>query len=124
MSPSILKNCFALVFALVLLTSVPNRLGASILAQITPSRLSPAFVGTVVTWTVVASDTKPGVLWYRFRARQLADEFHLVKDFSPANTLDWTEINSDGLYVIEASVRNFDTGETVSASAMYEMDSR
>ena len=123
-SRSILKNCFAFVFAIALCASVPNRLDASITAQITPSQVSRALLGTVVTWTVVASDTQPGVLWYRFRARPMGGNFHAMKDYSPSNTMEWTETDSEGLYVVEASIRNFDTGETVFASATYEMDSR
>src|SRR5215813_3350996 len=119
-----MKNRFAFVLAIALCTSVPNRLDAAITAEITPSQVSPALLGTVVTWTVVASDTNSGVLWYRFRVRPLEGEFHVVKDFSPSNTMDWTETNSEGLYVVEALVGNFDTGEMVSASASYEMDSR
>src|SRR5262245_45533761 len=109
-SRNILKNCFAFVLAIALCASVPNRLTASITAQITPSQTSRALLGTVVTWTVAASDTQPGVLWYRFRARPLGGNFHMIKDYSPSNRMDWTETDSEGLYVVEASVRNFDTG--------------
>src|SRR5262249_29447142 len=124
MSRCILKNSFAFVFAITLCASVPNRLDAAITAQITPSHVSPALLGTVITWIVTASDTQPGVLWYRFRARPMGGNFHAIKDYSPSNTMDWTETDSEGLYVVEASIRNFDTGETVFASATYEMDSR
>src|SRR5215510_11494174 len=110
LSRCILKNCFVLVFAIGLCASVSNRLEAAITVQISPSHVSPAPLGTVINWPVRASDTQPGVLWYRFRTRPLNGEFHVVRDFSASNALDWTEIDSEGLYVIEASVRNIDTG--------------
>src|SRR5262245_51475704 len=102
------------VFTIALCTSSPLQLDAAITSEVTPSQTSPAPLGTVITWTVHANDTNAGVLWYRFRTRRLKGQFRIVKDFSPSPTLEWTEIDSEGLYIVEASIRNLNTGETAS----------
>src|ERR1051326_5304679 len=109
---------FVFMFGLVL----PLR--AAITPVLTPSMPSPSVVGAVVTWTVQATDTNPGPFWYRFRASPVNGDFKMVRDFGPSNTLDWTTIESDGIYVIEAAVRNQVTGEIAYTSAPYEMRSR
>lgn len=88
-----------------------------------PSMPAPAFVGTVVTWTATVSDINSGTLWYRFRAHAVGQDFHMVKDYGPDNTLDWTEIDHEGLYQIETAVRNTSTGETATATAYFEIQS-
>src|SRR5262245_32238732 len=86
-------------------------LQAAITIELKPSQPSPSTIGKVITWTVNAVDTNPGSLWYRFSARRLDKDFSVLKDFSQSNPLDWTTIDSDGVYVIQASVVNQATGE-------------
>ncbi len=85
---------------------------------------SPAPVGTVVTWTANASAADPGTLWYRYRSRYVGEDFHVIKDYGPDATLDWTAAEHEGLYQVEASVRNLSTGEISVATANFEMRSR
>jgi arylsulfate sulfotransferase len=83
---------------------------------------SPAPAGTLVHWTATASGGS-GTMWYRFRARALGAGFHVIKDFGPDNTLDWTAGGHDGSYEIEVTTRIVSTGETAQASAPFEMQS-
>ena len=112
----------SVIFLLMLGAVFP--LHAAITPRLTNSTSAPSTIGTVVRWTVEASDTNPGPLWYRFRARTVNGTFATVRDFSPANTLDWTAIDAEGIYVIEASVFNQRTGEIVYTSAPVEIVSR
>src|SRR5262249_44485326 len=118
----ILRRTPSVIFLLMLGAVFP--LHAAITPRLTNSTFAPSTIGTVVRWTVEASDTNPGPLWYRFRARPVNGTFNPVRAFSPANTLDWTTIDAEGFYVIEASVLNKSTGEIVSASAAVEIVSR
>ncbi|HVO69547.1 MAG TPA: hypothetical protein VMT24_05850, partial [Aggregatilineaceae bacterium] len=51
-------------------------------------------------------------------------DFHIIRDYEPYNTLDWTASDHEGTYEVELSVRNVDTGETALTSALFEMTSR
>ena len=85
---------------------------------------SPAPVGAVVTWSASVPDASPGTLAYRFSARPAGGEMQVVRDFGPLNTLDWTASEREGLYEVEVSVQNRDTGELATASQVYEFTSR
>ncbi len=47
--------------------------------------------------------------------------FHLVRDFSPKATLEWAAIQHEGLYEIEATVQDTNTGATGVTTAWYEV---
>ncbi len=74
-------------------------------------------VGTVVTWTAAVSEADPGTLWYRFRARRAGKDFQTIVDYGPNQSFDWAASDREGLYEIEASVRNLSTGEMQTATA-------
>ncbi len=93
--------------------------GAPLSVTLTPS-ISAAQVGTVVTWTARPSDpTAP--IRYRFRTARAGDQLHVVRDYGPANTLDWTASQYEGTYEIEVSARNNFTGETAAATVNYQV---
>jgi len=96
---------------------------AQLAVFLTPSLPSPSPVGTVVTWTAsmagVSGDTR-----YRFRAREAGRDFHLVRDFSPSPTLDWTEIRHEGSYEVEVTARDQASGATAVTSSSYQLTSR
>jgi hypothetical protein len=96
-------------------------LQAAITMELIPSSPSPATLGTVITWTVNATDTRAGTLWYRFKAGPVHGNVKIVKDFSASNGFDWTTIDSEGIYIIAAEVKNNSTGEIAYASSAYEM---
>src|ERR1051326_6287814 len=84
---------------------------------------SPAPLGKIVTWTASVSDAGEGATWYRFRGRPAGEDFHVIKDFGPGNTLDWASIRSEGFYEIEVTARNLKTGDTANAATLFELQS-
>ncbi len=111
----------ALVSLAVAVTSPSAANAMSI--SLSPSAPSPAPLGSVVTWTASVSDADPGVLWYRFRAHRADQPFHIVRDYAPVTTLDWTAVDQEGTYEIELSVRNLSSGENQTVSALYVLQS-
>jgi len=90
---------------------------------LTPSVPSPAQIATLVTFTANASDSAPGTLWYRFRARGYNQDFQTIKDFGPENILTWTEHAHEQSWEIEVDVRNTSTGDVSSASSSFQFQS-
>ena len=78
-------------------------------------------LGTVVTWTPDVQGTNGQMLWYRYRVRRLGDDFHMIRDFGPQASLDWTTTDSEGIYEIEATVRDNTTGDLAVTSALFQM---
>src|ERR1051325_4100762 len=91
---------------------------------LSPSAPSPAPVGTVVTWTAGLADASEGTAWFRFRVRRAGEEPRTIQDFGPLNSFDWTASDYDGAFQIEVTARNLDTGESTTASQVFEMISR
>ena len=101
-----------IISALLLIAAASFKLHAETAVVLSPSDASPVPVGYVVTWTAEIKEADPDMHWYRFRTRLAGDDFSMVRDFGPGNTLEWTAGDREGLYQIEASVRNKITGET------------
>jgi arylsulfate sulfotransferase len=89
-----------------------------------PSIPPPAPAGASVTWKAAVSHAGPGTLWYRFRVRPAGAEFHLVRDYGPESSLGWAGSEHEGVYEIEVSVENRETGRTAATSVFYEVTSR
>jgi arylsulfate sulfotransferase len=112
---------FGLALVAIVSTTAPTCAAMSV--SLNPSVPSPQPLGTVVTWTASVAGASPGVLWYRFRSHRTDLPFHVVRDFGPVTTLDWTAANTEGSYEVELSVRNRDTGEVATTSVIYQMTS-
>jgi arylsulfate sulfotransferase len=97
---------------------------AAMSVSLTPSIVSPAPVGTIVTWTPTVSGVGSATLWYRYRARPAGGTFHMVRDFGPDYLLDWTASDHEGTYEIELTARNLNTGDSAATTAQYVMTSR
>ena len=108
-----------LVAAAVIALAPQFCFGISISLQ--PSVPSPAPLGTWTTWVAETADSGDTTLWYRFRTRALDEEFRVVRDYSPVNSLVWTAIEHEGIYEVEVSVRSLTSGEVATTSAIYEM---
>lgn len=106
---------------LSLLASLAGLQGAVLSVVLTPSIPAPAPVGTVVTWSAHPSDATASV-WYRFRAARAGSGLHVIRDYSPLSSLDWTASQHEGVYDIEVSARNNLTGETAVESVSYQID--
>jgi hypothetical protein len=111
---------------------------------------SPALLGTVVVWTSSVSNGSPGTYWYRFRIgtrsigaiqtdrahaihrlpfdasspRSVSSIFRTAVDYGPSPAFTWTEIEHEGIYPVEVSVKNQDTGDVATATAFFEFTPR
>jgi len=112
-----MRNCCRVLFLLV---SIAKLKGAVLSVVLTPSIPAPALVGTVVTWSAHPSDATASI-WYRFRAARAGSQLHVIRDYSPLSSLDWTASQHEGFYNIEVSARNNSTGETAVESANYQI---
>ena len=92
--------------------------------DLAPNFESPGAVGDLMTWIATAHDSAPGALWYRFRSRAPAGAYRIVRDFGPNPVIDFAAVDHEGVYEMEVTVRNLDTGETDSAVGAYEFLSR
>src|SRR5262245_64978984 len=61
-------------------------------------------VGERVTWTATAADCGAAPV-YQFSAAPHGATFHVVRDFSPANSFAWTPMQ-EGSYDIEVTVKD------------------
>ena len=112
-----MRSCCRFLF---LLASIAALKGAALSVVLTPSIPAPAPVGTVVTWSAHPSDATASI-WYRFRAARAGSDLHVIRDYSPLSSLDWTASQHEGVYDIEVSARNNSTGETAVESANYQI---
>ena len=53
-----------------------------------------------------------------------AEQFRTIRDYSPGDALDWAPTASEGRYEIEVSVRDRDSGESVTTTIAYAVESR
>jgi arylsulfate sulfotransferase len=97
---------------------------AQMTITLTPSLPSPAPVATMITWNASVPDSPAGMIWYRFRVREVGGDFAMVRDYGPLASLDWTAADHEGLYEMEVSAKNRQTGEVAAASSVYRMLSR
>jgi arylsulfate sulfotransferase len=80
-------------------------------------------VGERVTWTATAADVGTNPV-YQFSAASHGDGFHVVRDFSPANSFTWTPMQ-EGSYDIGVTVKDgYQATETTSAVAADAVASR
>jgi arylsulfate sulfotransferase len=89
--------------------------------------LSPSddslFVGERVTWTATATNVGSTPV-YQFSAALHGGAFHIVRDFSPANTFLWTPMQ-EGSYDIMVTVKDgYQAIETASAVVIDEVASQ
>jgi hypothetical protein len=87
-----------------------------------PSNDSP-LVGEPVTWTAAAVDVGASPV-YQFSAASHGGAFHVVRDFSPANTFTLTPMQ-EGTYDIEVTVKDgYGATDTTSAVVTEDVTSR
>lgn len=79
---------------------------------------SGQLVGTVVTWTVTDDIADP--VDYCFRFGRLGEAMQLMVDYSDKNVFPWAPLE-DGVYVVEASVRNLATGEVTVVTQTFDL---
>jgi hypothetical protein len=91
--------------------------------SLAPSVPAPQLVGERVTWTATATDVGATPI-YQFSAAPHGGAFHVLRDFSPANSFSWTPMQ-EGTYDIEVIVKDgYQATETTSAVAADAVSSR
>lgn len=89
-----------------------------------PSIQDRAQIGREVNLYASVADISPGSIWYRFRIRPAGfSKFRMIRDFSPARSVNWVPLQTEGSYEIEVSARNLDTGETDVETTSYAVES-
>ncbi|HLJ45617.1 MAG TPA: aryl-sulfate sulfotransferase [Bryobacteraceae bacterium] len=105
---------------LFIFSTCATSLFAQISVSLTTSNPSPAPVGQVVTWTASVNNAGTDNLWYRFRVRTVGKSYHIVRDFGPEPSLDWTA-EWEGMYEIELTVRDLTKNRRFTTTTMFEM---
>ena len=98
-------------------------MGQGFRVSLSQSVESPVPLGSKVVWSA-AADSGGAPVWYRFRSRALGSPFETIRDFGPETNLEWTAAETEGLYEVQVSGRNLESGETDTASAVIQMTSR
>ena len=100
------------------------------ITALTPSLKSPQLLGTPVTWTVTATDSNPGPLTFQFNVAIPAQSFSMVKDFNVGTSASgvwtsqpfvWAPTGVEGVYKIEVVIKDFQSGETTSKTALFQV---
>jgi arylsulfate sulfotransferase len=107
----------------LILEQLEDRRLPSCLVSLAPSEAAPQLVGERITWTAMAADCGTTPV-YQFSAAPHGGDFHVVRDFSPANAFIWTPMQ-EGIYDIEVTVKDgYQANETTTAVATDEVASR
>ncbi|MCA9940973.1 MAG: aryl-sulfate sulfotransferase [Anaerolineales bacterium] len=83
---------------------------------ITPNLPTGQLLGTPIQFTISVDDADPYL--YRFSAGRQGEAMHIIYDYTPDNVLTWTPIE-DGLFVVQASAKNRNTGQISTTSITY-----
>jgi hypothetical protein len=78
----------------------------------------------MITWNASVPDSTSGMIWYRFRVREAGGDYTMIRDYGPLASLDWTAADHEGLYEMEVSAKDRQTGELAATSSVYQMLSR
>jgi hypothetical protein len=101
--------------------------------SLTPSVASPEPLGTIVTWTVKATDSNPNDLTFQFSVTPPKGSLTMVKDFNVGTLSEgtwksqpfvWTTIAGEGAYNIQVIAKDFVSGETATATASFKLATR
>jgi len=102
--------------------ALENRNLLSGIVTLAPSDDSPQ-AGERITWTATAVDVGATPV-YQFSAAPQGGAFHVIRDFSPANSFDWAPMQ-EGRYEIRVTAKDgYQATETTSAVAVDEVASR
>ncbi len=103
------------------------------IVSMTPSVVSPKPVGTMVKWTVKATNTNPNSLTFQFNVAAPKKSFVLARDFNVGSlssgtwtnqAYEWATIAGEGSYTIQVIAKDFVSGETATQTATFKLKSR
>lgn len=81
--------------------------------------------GTVVTWNAYLEESPEGAVWYRYRVRPPGEsQFRILRDFSPRSWFFGIPGLEEGIYEIEVTAQDKNSGESTTFIANYEVISR
>jgi hypothetical protein len=107
----------------LLVEALEDRSLLSCTVSLAPSEAAPQFVGERVTWTAAAADCGAAPI-YEYSVAPHGGVFHMVRDFSPANSFIWTPMQ-EGPYDIQVTVKDgYGATETTTASVTDEVASQ
>ena len=95
-----------------------------------PSLSSPTPIGSSITWTVLATDSSPGPLTFQFNVALPGRPLALARDFNVGTFYSvawaspvfvWTPTISEGIYQIQAVVKDFTSGESASRTVQFQI---
>ena len=101
--------------------------------SLSPSVASPQSLGTTVTWTAKATDTKSNDLTFQFSVTPPNGTLAMVKDFNAgtlatgtwtAQPFVWTTIAGEGTYTIQVIAKDFVSGETATKTQRFQLNTR
>src|SRR5437764_2090745 len=105
------------------LEALEDRSLPSCMVSLAPNESAPQLVGERITWTATASDCGATPV-YQFSVAPHGGAFHVVHDFSPANSFAWTPMQ-EGSYDIQLTVKaGYQATETTSAVVADAVSSR
>jgi hypothetical protein len=110
----------AVVFAACLLSTQAL---AAPQVQLSPSLPSPQSTGTAVNLVATGSDSDPGMLTYRYSVANRG-VFRVVRDYSQDPSFNWSGVVSDGLYLVQVTVRNNSTQQTAKKNLLFQFSPR
>lgn len=85
---------------------------------------SPQLLGTVVNWTITATDTNPGQLDFQFSFKPMSGSWQITQDFSTLTVFAWAQSETEGTYQIQVIARNRSTLATTSLLSTFLITSR
>ena len=100
------------------------------IGSFTPSVSSPQPLGTPVTWTATATDSNAGLLTFQYSVSYGNGAFSIVRDFYPGTltagtwtgpAFVWQAISAEGTYHVRVIAKDFQTGDTATASAVFAL---
>jgi hypothetical protein len=129
-----LKRIHILCAACLLAALATSPLHATVAIQsLTPSVASPQLLGTIVNWTVKATDSNANDLTFQFSVTSPSGTQTMVKDFNIGTLSDgtwhsqpfvWATIAGEGTYIIQVIAKDFVSGETATAMANFKLATR
>jgi hypothetical protein len=103
------------------------------ITSMTPSLASPQPLGTSVTWTVKAINSKPNSLVFQFNVTPPGGSSVLVRDLNigtfsagvwTSQAFPWATIAKEGIYVVQVVVKDSVTGDSANKSVNFQLNTR
>ncbi len=113
----------AFVLTGVLATAWMSARAATAVFELVPLSPSGQVVGNTITWVARSSGTGSDPWRYRFSVGLAGSPLNVVRDFKQENFFEWTPLE-EGMYDIEVTARQLDTGETSQVKTTFEIRSR